>query len=268
MAKLALVENAVSKLERQIKNNISSCFSTLIGDINTNLNTIVQSIFRNAEKLEDLVRQEATELKNDILVQADYADKEAKFFNLDTLTSLDEFRILYGKKLGIQGNEYVHQFQNEDQFQEPKLWPDKRNTNPQTVSDIDIDAIDTVKNESDTIMEEVRKKAVKKEIKKKKEPHLELNKEIEHTDEKSRLYSILPKEPTRIARDGKIMDAFECDQGDQCSYASSRRKNLVRHILTVHKKVKNYRCEKCGQSLSEKRSLERHIEKIHGQEGS
>ena len=66
--KVALVENAVGKLERQIKNNVSSCFSNLILDVNTNLNTNVQSIFRNVEKLEHLVREEALQLKNDILV--------------------------------------------------------------------------------------------------------------------------------------------------------------------------------------------------------
>ena len=40
-------------------------------------------------------------------------------------------------------------------------------------------------------------------------------------------------------------------------------KNLLRHIISVHERIKPFQCEKCASCFAEKGTLDRHIASIH-----
>ena len=40
-------------------------------------------------------------------------------------------------------------------------------------------------------------------------------------------------------------------------------KNLLRHIISVHERIKPFQCEKCASSFAEKSTLDKHIASIH-----
>ena len=41
------------------------------------------------------------------------------------------------------------------------------------------------------------------------------------------------------------------------------QRNLSRHIISVHERIKPFHCEKCASSFTEKKTLDRHIASIH-----
>jgi KRAB domain-containing zinc finger protein len=49
---------------------------------------------------------------------------------------------------------------------------------------------------------------------------------------------------------------------DQCSYTSSFRNNVEKHMRSVHRKERNYLCSECGSQFSEQKSLTYHLEKM------
>ena len=49
---------------------------------------------------------------------------------------------------------------------------------------------------------------------------------------------------------------------DECSYQSSFRNNVDKHMRSVHRKERNYLCSECGSMFSEQKSLTYHLEKM------
>ena len=41
---------------------------------------------------------------------------------------------------------------------------------------------------------------------------------------------------------------------------------MMRHVSTVHEKIKNYRCDKCNRSFAENGNLKAHIITVHDKE--
>merc|ERR1712150_64358 len=59
-------------------------------------------------------------------------------------------------------------------------------------------------------------------------------------------------------------DKYDCAMTcDQCSYSSSDKSNLKRHIKMVHHKIKNYECENCDKTFTQRCNLESHIRSKH-----
>ena len=50
---------------------------------------------------------------------------------------------------------------------------------------------------------------------------------------------------------------------EQCEYATSRASHLKRHVLGVHKKLKNFKCEKCEYAASQAGDLKKHVLLVH-----
>ena len=50
---------------------------------------------------------------------------------------------------------------------------------------------------------------------------------------------------------------------DQCNYASSNRSKLVRHVRGVHNKIKDYKCDQCSYAWTNKRYLMKHLKEVH-----
>ena len=49
---------------------------------------------------------------------------------------------------------------------------------------------------------------------------------------------------------------------NECSYQSSFRNNVDKHMRSVHRKERNYLCSECGSMFSEQKSLSYHLEKM------
>ena len=57
-----------------------------------------------------------------------------------------------------------------------------------------------------------------------------------------------------------IHTSFECDIFDpKYSYKST----LIKHIASVHQKLRPYKCEICGDTFTIRHSLNRHITTVH-----
>ena len=48
-----------------------------------------------------------------------------------------------------------------------------------------------------------------------------------------------------------------------CDFTSAIKGSLKKHIDFVHKKIKNYSCDKCGKKFFETRELTRHYSYVH-----
>ena len=53
---------------------------------------------------------------------------------------------------------------------------------------------------------------------------------------------------------------FQCSN---CNYTATQKANLIRHISTVHNKIKQFQCEFCDSSFGQKAHLETHIKRKH-----
>ena len=55
---------------------------------------------------------------------------------------------------------------------------------------------------------------------------------------------------------------FQCSY-DGCDKSYTNKGNLKRHIDTIHKKIKNFECDKCEFKFYKKTKLKRHINSVH-----
>jgi len=56
------------------------------------------------------------------------------------------------------------------------------------------------------------------------------------------------------------MTEFNCEH---CNKSFGRKDSLIRHINTVHLKMKPFKCDHCNESFGEKSDLKRHINTVH-----
>merc|ERR550534_3314717 len=69
---------------------------------------------------------------------------------------------------------------------------------------------------------------------------------------------------THITRDNKCIEKTKDDHRFACHLCDSsfaRKSILEDHVIVVHKKIKRFHCEKCGQSFLHRSSHNRHAEK-------
>ena len=72
--------------------------------------------------------------------------------------------------------------------------------------------------------------------------------------------SIVHKENVKIKQEpGKVI--FQCEN---CDKPFSDKKNLKKHVSTVHNKKKAFKCDICDYSFSVKGSLKPHTESVYG----
>ena len=68
------------------------------------------------------------------------------------------------------------------------------------------------------------------------------------------------------ADDDDEEEAAEDDQEQKCSFCSkdfANRKQLNRHIKSVHQKICSVACQYCGQVLSDSENYRHHLNSVH-----
>ena len=63
-----------------------------------------------------------------------------------------------------------------------------------------------------------------------------------------------------VNKDQKTSNTFECEV---CKRKMKRKYHLERHILRMHSKIKNFKCENCHKSFYIKEDLKTHTNHVH-----
>merc|ERR1712150_43159 len=238
------LDYAFEQFEKQMKWKINSGYTSLVKEINECLNKIMQKTIHNADTLEESMINELTELKTQFI------------FNKQGYESLSSSI----PTLKLSKVEMLPQ-------SPPKSRINSRQTKKEKdhlIQDSPYLSIKSVEemNEAKFVVKDEDDRRHDGGVTVSKLINEEMNTEYVDTDNVSNTNEDMDvlgdlKDPSSKEQDDKN---FKCDD---CTYSTSRKDSLRKHINTVHKKERNFTCKVCNFAFTQSSSLNKHMRVKH-----
>ena len=234
MASVKDINYAFDNHEQLIYQQMNNQFSGMVQEMNNGLGTVLTSIVRNAEELEDFTKREFREIR---LLLSEYLkqyfvskfDGDSKPSFISETSSKQEYS--YGAEY-LKGQSVSSKIQNHD-----------RTYNVNGLKGEPSDYLTTgseIPHATDHVLEQPR------------------NNSLDHT--RTSYNKMFKSQTSNFPFRSNGSDEFNCDQ---CSFTATFKTSLTRHVKTIHSKIKDFQCIHCEYSTGVKSNLDRHLKTSH-----
>merc|ERR1712150_110786 len=243
------IETAFQQLEQNLSLKTNDCLSSLIQEVNDGLNKILESAIMNAQFLESIMKEEISKARKSL------NGKSQAYEIKDRLPqySLNGYQGIIDKALSSRSWQNREFFIGNDNDEASSLEKSKK------LLDFQL---------NDNIAEDKSEKAdkisnPKVNTNKKSQRFKKLQEEDDQQDkfaDTNVSFEVKKEEDIQIATSLKLKD-FSCEQ---CYFSCAAKRDLDRHVKSVHNKVKDFTCSSCDYATSRKDSLKSHNKLKHG----